>query len=277
MKANSTQDIKNTLAEVGINKSDNVFIHSSLFTLGRVSDVTPRDIPAALLNCFEHVVGKQGNIFMPCFNYDYPRTRNEDLRSQETVLGYWPEWFRNQDQVSRSGHPMFSICGRGPDAQLICRSEQPEFSAFGENSTFERLINSDSVLILQGIGMRVATVVVQIEAMLNLKYRFNKPFMGEVTLTNGQTVKDNFYHFCFPINNAYREDYSQLEQSLLANNIIKKQTLGRSFIYGIRMKALYEFIKQLTQKDQYALLNCRPQSLYRFEDGKEVSYPAPKY
>ncbi|MDK1285603.1 AAC(3) family N-acetyltransferase [Pseudoalteromonas umbrosa] len=277
MKTTSVQEIKDTLVDVGIGQGDSVFIHSSLFTLGKIQNVTPQDIPLTFLSCFTDVIGEQGNVFMPCFNYDFPRTRQADLNVQKTVLGYWPEWFRNRKDVVRSGHPMFSVCGIGPDAKTICQPEQPEFFAFGDNSTFSRLVESDCVLILQGIGLRVATVVVQIEAMLGLKYRFNKPFMGEVTLTDGQVIRDNFYHFCFPLNNAYRENYSPLEKALLEQGVMKKSALGRSFIYAVRMADLFNAVQDITLNDKFALLNCRPHELYRFEDGKEVPYSANKY
>ncbi len=274
MKTTSMQEIKNTLLDVGINEGDKVFIHSSLFALGKIEHIEPKDTPSALLACFTDVLGNQGSVFMPCFNYDFPKTREANLNVQKTVLGFWPEWFRNYEGVTRSGHPMFSVCGLGPDATTLCQPDKPEFFAFGDNSTFARLIESDCVLILQGIGLRVATIVVQIEAMLGLNYRFNKPFMGEVTLTNGLVVKDNFYHFCFPLNNAYRESYSLLEKTLLLQGIMKKRPLGRSFIYAVRMKDLFKAVQDFTKHDKFALLNCRPYELYRYENGKEVTFPA---
>lgn len=48
------------------------------------------------------------------------------------------------------------------------------------------------------------------------------------------------------MNNAYREDYSYLEKSLLKEGLLKLEYLGRSFIMTIRMKQLYERIKLLT-------------------------------
>ncbi|AOT07453.1 AAC(3) family N-acetyltransferase [Pseudoalteromonas luteoviolacea] len=275
MKSASVEAIKQTLYGLGIKKDDNVFIHSSLFSVGKIDDVQPQDIPKVLLSCFETVIGNKGSIFMPCFNYDFPKTRHADLTIQETTLGFWPEWFRKQKNVVRSAHPMFSICGAGASAHKICQPERPELYAFGQGSTYDRLIESDSVLVLQGIGLRVATVVVQIEAMLGLPYRFNKPFFGQVTLSTGQTIEDNFYHFCFPLNNAYREDYAALEASLLSSGVMLKKPFGRGFIFAVRMKALYEFIKNFTKDDPFALLNCRPQYLYRFENGSEIAYTSP--
>jgi aminoglycoside 3-N-acetyltransferase len=272
MKDITPQEITNTLIELGIQKTDSVFIHSSLFTLGRVAKTQVENIPKTLLECFQNAVGESGNIFMPCFNYQYPKSRSEDLRQQKSVLGFWPEWFRNQPSVIRSGHPMFSICGIGPKAIEICRPSEPEYFAFGEGSTFERLVNEDAVLVLQGIGLRVATVVVQIEAMLGVKYRFNKPFFGQVTLANGQQITADFYHFCFPINNAYRENYQGLEQALLDSGVMQQASLGRSFIYTVRMKALFDFVANYLSHDKFALLNCRPQQLYKYENGKEITY-----
>jgi aminoglycoside 3-N-acetyltransferase len=274
MRTITTEQITDVLKQLEIHKSNSVFIHSSLFTLGKIDGVDVANLPGALLSCFQTVLGKNSNVFIPCFNYDFPKARNADLNTQQSVLGFWPEWFRTQPNVVRSGHPMFSICGLGPDADAICKPNEPEYIAFGPDSTFSRLIEHDCTLVLQGIGLRVATVIVQIEHMLGLKYRFNKPFKGTVTLTNGKIVEGEYYHYCFPINNAYREDYSGLESALLAAGVLKKASLGRSFIMSVNMRALYQFVERFTKDNPFALLNCHPDQLYRFEDGKEVAYPA---
>lgn len=274
MKTITTKQITNVLELLQLDKSNSVFIHSSLFTLGKIDGVDIAQLPSALLSCFQNTLGKSGNIFMPGFNYDFPKARTADLNTQQSVLGFWPEWFRTQPNVARSGHPMFSICGLGPDAEAICKPNKPEFFAFGSDSTFARLIEQDCTLVLQGIGLRVATIIVQIENMLGLKYRFNKPFKGSVTLTNGQIVEGDYYHYCFPLNNAYREDYSDLESALLSAGVLKKASLGRSFIMSVNMKALYQFVERFTKDNPFALLNGRPDQLYRFEDGKEIAYPA---
>ncbi|WP_404338911.1 AAC(3) family N-acetyltransferase [Pseudoalteromonas mariniglutinosa] len=266
------EDIINTLRSVGIKANDHLFIHSSLFALGNIQNTKIQDLPLALLECFKTAIGDDGSIFMPAFNYQFPSTRYADLRTQKTELGSWPEWFRQQSGVVRSGHPMFSICGLGTDAETICQPEHKEQYSFGENSTFQRLIETDCVLVLQGVGLKVATVIVQIEAMLGLNYRFNKPFFGELTLPNGSTIQDNFYHFCFPINNAYRESYTSLEKALLSTGTMQQAQLGRSFIYTVRMKALYTFIKSFIEQDPFALLNSKPKQLYKFENGQEIAY-----
>ncbi|CAH9053445.1 hypothetical protein PSECIP111854_01172 [Pseudoalteromonas sp. CIP111854] len=273
MKAISVEKITSTIDGLGIAKGDNIFIHSSLFTLGNIAGHRVEELPNLLLQCFQTAIGAEGSLFMPAFNYDFPKQRNANLISQKTVLGFWPEWFRQQPNVERSGHPMFSICGLGQDAFEICKSDTPEFHAFGPNSTFDRLVKKNATLVLQGIGLRVATVVVHIESMLQLKYRFNKPFHGDLTLINGENISGDFHHFCFPMNNAYRESYSRLEKALLNSKVMTKLTLGRSFIYAIKMKSLFEFIEKLVQQNPFALLNCTPTALYRYENGQEIAYP----
>lgn len=272
MKTISVKQITSTLEELGIEKGSNVFIHSSLFTLGKISDHRVQELPQLLLQCFQSVLDRKGSIFMPAFNYDFPKQQNANLTLQKTVLGYWPEWFRQQPNIERSGHPMFSICGLGQSASEICRSDIPEFYPFGPHSTFERLIQRDAILVLQGIGLRVATVMVQIEAMLQVKYRFNKPFHGVLTLINGESIRGDFHHFCFPMNNAYRESYSLLEQSLLDEKVMTKLPLGRSFICAIKMQSLFKFVERLIQRDPFALLNCTPTALYRYENQQEIAY-----
>lgn len=270
----SLSDLSDSLKQLGIEQGDNVVVHSSLFSLGKIEEFAVNALPQAFLAGLELSLGNSGSVFVPTFNYDFPKSRFADLRDQPTPLGAFPEWFRTQPGVHRSGHPIFSICGKGPSAYAICQSDKPEFSAFGLSSTFNRLIENDAILLLQGIGLRVATVMVQIEAMLNVKYRFNKPFYGTTILQTGQKIEGEFNHFCFPINNAYRENYQPFEHYLLETGALKKHKVGRSSSYAIRLKRLLNEVERWLDKNPHGLLNCQPTHYYRFENGQEVTYPA---
>lgn len=118
MKPITKNEISETLAKLGISNGDSIFIHSSLFTLGKIERVDIPSLPEALLFSFQQAISSQGSIFMPCFNYEFPKARVALLSEQKCELGYWPEWFRTQSVCCSLWTPMFSICGLGP----ICRA-----------------------------------------------------------------------------------------------------------------------------------------------------------
>lgn len=273
MKLIEMSDIKTAYETLGLSSEEHVVLHSSLLKTGIIRKELVANLPSNFFSALTDVMGKQANIFMPAFDYSFPSTREVDLRSLPTCVGVWPEWFRNQLGVVRSAHPMFSYCGYGPKAKAICQPDQVEYDSFAKNSTMARLIENDAMLVLQGTHLGVATVVVQCEAMMGVKYRFLKPFHGSVVLTNGKPVVGDFYHFCFPFNNEYREDYSLLEERLLSTNKMAKTSLGAGNIYAVKLQDLLNTITCLLTENPFALLANPPKNYYHFENGQEIASP----
>ena len=275
MKMIEKSDIEAAYLQLGLSSEEYVVIHSSLLKTGIIKNDSVSHLPASIFNILKSVMGAKGNIFMPAFDYSFPANRSIDLRNQSTSVGVWPEWFRTQSEVVRSAHPMFSYCGYGPKSIDICQPEVAEFDSFSVNSTMARLIDKDAMLLLHGTDIGVATVVVQCEAMLGVKYRFLKPFYGDLILTNGQLITGDYYHFCFPFNNEYRENYTLLEARLLSTQKMAKVTLGAGNLYAVKLKDLFCEVKNLIAADPFALLACAPKHYYHFENGQEVATPVP--
>lgn len=273
MKMIDKPEIEAAYRQLGLSSQEYVLIHSSLLKTGIIKNDPVSNLPASFFNILTNIMGDRANVFMPTFDYSFPANRMVDLRSQPTCVGVWPEWFRTQPDVVRSAHPMFSYCGYGPKSVEICRPDIAEFDSFSANSTMARLIENDAMLLLHGTNIGVATIVVQCEAMLGVKYRFLKPFYGDVVLTNGQCVSGDYYHFCFPFNNEYRENYALLEERLLTTNKMAKTSLGVGNLYAVKLKALFGEIESLIAKDPFALLAQPPKNYYRFENGQEVATP----
>lgn len=275
MKVIDKSDIETAYRQLGLSSAEYVVIHSSLLKTGIIKNDSVSNIPASIFNILMDVLGAKGNVFMPAFDYSFPATRSVDLRTQSTSVGVWPEWFRTQSKVVRSAHPMFSYCGYGPKSIDICRPDIAEFDSFSANSTMARLIDIDATLLLHGTDISVATVVVQCEAMLGVKYRFLKPFYGDLVLTNGHRITGDYYHFCFPFNNEYRENYALLEERLLTTKKMAKTLLGAGNLYAVKLKDLLFEVKSLIAADPFALLACSPKNYYHFENGQEVATPLP--
>lgn len=273
MKLINKNDIEGVYRQLGLAAEEYVVIHSSFLKTGIIRAEPVTNLPDNFYSVLESVMGENGNIFMPAFDYSFPSTKQVDLRSQAVVVGVWPEWFRVQPGVVRSAHPMFSYCGKGPKAINICQPEIVEYDSFSSSSTMARLMENDAMLLLQGTHLGVATIVVLCEAILKVKYRFLKPFNGELTLTNGKNVKADFFHFCFPFNNEYRENYALLESSLLSSGKMAKAVLGGGSVYAVKFKELYSMVEKLIKNDPFALLSHSPKNYYQFEQGQEVSTP----
>ena len=272
MNLTDTEIVK-ALELAGVTNQQYLFLHSSLFMLGKLQSCDLQATPRKFLDLLKEVSGTQSNLFVPTFNYNFPSSRNENLIEQVSEMGVFSEFVRQHQDSVRSGHPMFSISGIGQEAETICRPNEPEFHPFNEHSTFARLLENDALLMLQGVNFGVATVVVLIEYLLKVKYRFDKPFFGDVTLHSGKKVSGEFFHFCFPLNGEYRENYQPFVDFLMREDLITSVKLGRGKLTCISFKQLYNAITKLIEQDPFILLNKYPQHLYTFQNGKEVAHP----
>ena len=272
MKTYTLADLKHALEQAGISQSEHTFIHSSLLSLGRLANTQPNDYCPALWQTLLTATSRNSTIYMPAFNYAYPRTRTAHLKTDKSEVGVWSDWFLQHCAMARSGHPMFSITAHGSQAQAICQSHTPEYNGFGNNATFARLHAKNALFLFIGTQLKVATFVVYCEALNKVGYRFLKPFKGDVTLWDDHKITGDFNHFCFPFNNAYRENYQMLIDETTANHALKKIPLGSSYIYAITANALASAVTRLLQQNPFALLNCQPTHYYHFVNGQELAY-----
>ncbi|BFK80246.1 AAC(3) family N-acetyltransferase [Clostridium baratii] len=161
---------KSTLIEefkrIGIERGDNIMVHSSLSKLGYVcgGEVT---VVEALID----VVGEDGTIVMPTHSADYtdpifwgepavPKEWFEDIRKEMPAfdskvtptfgMGRIVECFRNYKGVKRSYHPTVSFAAYGKNADFITENHSLEYS-LGENSPLARFYELDGKVLLLGV------------------------------------------------------------------------------------------------------------------------------
>lgn len=267
------ETIRKALETLSLRGKTDVMVHSSLISFGLIDGVKPDCMPETFFSILADELGKDGTIYVPTFNYEFPSTRNADLTQQKSDMGSFAEYVRQLPQVCRSGHPMFSISAIGPHAQEVCQPTIAEYHPFDQKSTFARLFERDAYLLLQGVGLGVATVVVYFEYLLGSKCRFDKPFKGEVILQNGDKELADFYHYCFPLNGAYRENYQPIIDKLTDLNAIQRVKCGFGHLLLISFRNIYVAVKQLLAEDPFILLNTRPSELFTFKDGQEIAFP----
>ena len=261
------------LEKAGVKSSDNVFVHSSLGHLGMVENTSVADIPQTLTTWLQQAVGENGAVFMPNYAYSFPRSRCTDLRTQPSEVGTWTEWFRQRPEALLSGHPMFSIAGIGKSAAEICRPDVPDFSPFSQDSTFHRLFENNAMMLFLGVDLAVATFMVYCEQQIGVAYRFLKPFEGDCILQNGQTVRGNYYHFCYPLEGGYNADFSDFQMQLLAQGHIQFSSIGYGKGFAIRMRDFYQLVSDYITTHKWGLLSAQPEFYCRYEDGVEQRYP----
>ncbi len=105
--------------DLGVEKSDILFIHSSFKSLGDVEGGA-----GTVVNALENVVGKEGLILMPSFNLlpsREERAYSWDVEKCPSTVGWLTEYFRQMNGTYRSDHYSHSVAARGRDAKAFVR------------------------------------------------------------------------------------------------------------------------------------------------------------
>jgi aminoglycoside 3-N-acetyltransferase len=230
-----------------------LFVHSDPFRAARLVPVV-RDRAAYLDS---HVAllkeSAQGRVlWIPTFNYDFPKTRVFDVSASESQLGPIPERFRTTAAEWRTPIPIFSIAGTGP-APLP--SWGPDTDPFGSDSIFAGLVRSDGVILYYGDTFHYNTLVHYAERVAGGPvYRYDKLFPGKVILPGGAVLEGSLNYHVRPLGTGLDYDWSRL-QAQAADAGILRRLEGHPEVLAVSAKALCELWVSEMKKDPFALLD----------------------
>lgn len=230
-----------------------VFVHSDPFRAARlVSPVRDRgaylDSHISLLK--EAAEGRV--LWLPSFNYDFPKSHVFDVRTSESQLGPIPERFRTTDAEWRTPIPMFSIAGNGP---ATLPSWGPDTDPFGEDSIFAGLVRADGVVLYYGDTFHYNTIVHYAERVSGgPAYRYDKIFPGKVVMANGATMAGSLNYHVRPLGTGLDYDWPRLLDAALAAGVCRRLD-GHPEVLAASARQLCELWISDIRRDSFALLD----------------------
>jgi len=93
------------------------------------SSISPGDILDSLLD----VLGQQGTLLLPLFNFDFTQGVPFDIRTTPSQMGSLTEVARKHKDAIRTGHPIYSFAVIGNYQKLFSKVDNE--SAYAEDST----------------------------------------------------------------------------------------------------------------------------------------------
>lgn len=174
------QDFSN----LGIEKADMLFIHSSFKSLGQVEGGA-----GTVISALEAVIGQDGLILMPSFNLLPSREERVgfwDVEKTPSTVGWLTEFFRQMPGTYRSDHYSHSVAARGKGAKafvadhLRCDGYQspwdypPWGKTYGTHSPMFRAYKADSKLLMLGVDYQSSTYIHLVEVIY-----WNKRLTGD--------------------------------------------------------------------------------------------------
>ena len=171
----ATQDqIVGALKEVGVKTGDGLLIHSALQFFGR-----PKGGICVYLDALQEVIGPEGTIVVPTFNFDFARGEDYDPETTPSVgMGTFSEFVRQHPDSLRTTHPMQSFSVIGKHAEELASCETP--SAFDDGSAIDRMLDLGFKLLLLGADIQASAIFHYSEQRAEVPYRYWKDFTGRI-------------------------------------------------------------------------------------------------
>ncbi|HEX2721385.1 MAG TPA: AAC(3) family N-acetyltransferase [Gemmatimonadaceae bacterium] len=230
-----------------------LFVHSDPFRAARLVPLI-RDRTAYLdshISVLRETAAERV-LWLPAFNYEFPKSHLFDVARTVSELGPLPERFRTAGAEWRTPIPMFSITGTGP-APLP--SWGPDTDPFGDDSVFAELVRSDGVVLYYGDTFHYNTIVHFAErAAGGPVYRYDKFFPGNVIMADGAVISGSLNYHVRPLGAGLDYDWPRLLHAALESGACRRLE-GHPEVLAASARGLCELWVSEMRRDPFVLLD----------------------
>lgn len=244
------QDILRTFKSVGMKEGDDVFMHTNLGFFGRCDGIKNADeLCSSFFDALRTIVGEKGTIIVPAFTYSSCHKEDYDPKTTKCNMGMFTDYVLKQPDTIRSLDPNFSVAANGGKA--VFYTQNPPEKSFGDNCFFERFYQLNGLICNLNFDAG-STYVHYVEHKLNVPYRYDKQFKGNV-LVGDKWEERISYHFVFdkPENAPV---FSRLHDLSVEKNVAKIEKLGKGVVLAERAQSLFNLISEtISQRPRFLL------------------------
>ena len=257
-------DIINLFQKLGIKKGANVFVHSSLSSLGYVVNGA-LDVIDALIQIIDP---KSGTILMPAhsgqltdpINWKAPAIKKElidivkinmkPFNKKVTPIrerGVIPESFLRYPNIERSNHPLNSVIAMGRLAKYFTQIHDlhaPE----GLDSPIGRLYKKEGNILLVGVGLSRCTAIHLAEYLVDVSYLYESE-LKVLTTNNG---KNTFTKIKRYPNGS--EHFDKLMPDLKKQKLVKSLKYRNTVLFYFNIKPVVDFAVTKLMNDKNYLI-----------------------
>ena len=161
--------------DLGVEKADTLFIHSSFKSLGSVEGGA-----GTVISALEAIIGQDGLILMPTFNLlatFEERVASWDVDKAPSTVGWLTEFFRQMPGTYRSDHYSHAVAARGKGAEAFVADHlrhegyqspwdhPPWEKTYGTHSPMFRAYMTDGKLLMLGVDYQTSTYIHLVEVI----------------------------------------------------------------------------------------------------------------
>ncbi len=250
-KIKIVEDLSKRWENSGLSLGDSFLLHSNIRRLLLEFKKKKLDINADLIiDSFLNVVGKNGTILIPFFNFDFPKTNYFSLENTASQMGALSERFRVKYSQLRTGHPVYSFGVYGEKKEYFENIDN--YSAYSEDSPFGVLKNLDGkIAILDLEDQNSMTFYHHIEELNNVNWRYFKKFKGVYVDKNGVKQEKEYSIFVRKIELKIQTHVNPAGELLWKNKLYSgSEPFSGTGLRVIKMKPMFNFISDLIKKDK---------------------------
>lgn len=211
-----------------LQKGDCVYVVSDMLAPAKAERERGRRLDMdGLVDALKDMVGPEGTLLFPTFNWDYCRGIPFDYRNTPARTGSLPNAVLKRGDFLRTRHPIYSFAVWGKDAGYLYGNDAPD--SFGKGTIFEYMYEQDAKGLALGLhALKGMTYVHHVEQMVQVPYRYNKAFRGDYI--DGDGVRESRCYYMYvrdlDINPLELDGFYPLEKEMLRQGTILAAEYG---------------------------------------------------
>ncbi|HRB00940.1 MAG TPA: AAC(3) family N-acetyltransferase [Ignavibacteria bacterium] len=235
-------------------KDNPAFIHLDFIGLIRLGKTNEIRIDK-FCEMLKEIENEGGNICIPAFTLSY--TRNEIFNMPESPavnIGMLPEVIRQKFPDKRTSDGLFSFTAIGNNFSKD--NFIPKDTASFGDSLMAEVFEKDGYLASIGGVFRNSTEIHYLEKLLEVDYRSDKIFEGDLIDTENNLHRQKVTYFCKNFDYNLWYDFSELEKELKNEELMEiiRSDDNSIYIEMIKFKTVFEFLKDKIKKDKNYLI-----------------------
>ncbi len=248
---------------LGVEAGDTLFVHSAYSSLSRAPGGVQGG-PQTVLNALLNILGEEGTLVMPTFNYDFLRGSPWDIRTSPSQMGALTELVRLNPRARRMYHPVYSVAALGKNAEAIAAHRSMD--CFGESSLFTPLREWDAKILIIGLPYsKSITFLHHCEQLAGVTYRYLKEFSGTAIDANGKPNPETITMFVRDVERGVVLDFEPIG-ALLDSQVVRKRPIGLGECRLMKMNDVFRVAVQAMKDHPEPGLTYTLQSPERAKD-----------
>ena len=248
----SHQDLTTSLTTLGISRGDTLLVHSAYKALGSVEGRAGTVIKALV-----DVLGPDGTLIMPNFNFDFCRGEAWDVRSTPSHMGILTELVRQDPRSCRVFHPIYSFAVIGKHQERLCSRRYT--SSYGADSVFGQLRELDGKILVIGLSYNNSmTFFHHVEEMEGVDYRYMKAFTGPVTDWDGETTAQTFSMLVRDIEKGVHTMVDPMGAKMEQDDVIQVGQIGAAKVSLMKVNEVYAYTAEHMTPEPGLLYEIHP-------------------